>query len=217
MSETVRPQDFLIGQSIERLREVQGWSMRELARRMKDRGWQWTPTTASKVEKGERPIRLAEAPDLSELLETTIEGFLVDPLTRLLASIQREDQAKRKEQMEASRRVTQLAIERDVFEAIQRAHLGDEAVIVKGLQLIGLALGAVEWRELKEVFVLVGAVPAHVEELLAGVHHEAHDRVNRLGFNPETWDYAETLGAVSVTYLEHLLPNLSFVLDNEAQ
>lgn len=211
MSETVRPQDFLIGQSIERLREVQGWSMRELARRMKDRGWQWTPTTASKVEKGERPIRLAEAPDLADLLDTTVEGFLVDPLARLLASITVEDLARREEQAEATMRVSLLSAERDVFEAIQKAHNGEHAEIARDYAHLGLALGAVDWRQLKEILVLIGGEPQAIEDILESHHHDAHDRIIRLGLNPEISMYVENLGLLAVILLESLLPHLALV------
>lgn len=43
-------------------------SQQALADRMRERGWKWSQATVWAVEKGERPLRLAEAMDLAQIL-----------------------------------------------------------------------------------------------------------------------------------------------------
>lgn len=68
--------DENIGAALTRLRgeKSQQW----VADRMRNRGWKWTQTTVWNVERGERPLRLAEAKDLGEILETDVHFFLLD-------------------------------------------------------------------------------------------------------------------------------------------
>lgn len=43
-------------------------SQKDLAERMRERGWKWSQATVWSIEKGERPLRLAEAEDVSAVL-----------------------------------------------------------------------------------------------------------------------------------------------------
>ena len=58
--------DERIGANITRFRG--DLSQRELAARMRERGWKWSHLTVGSVERGERPLRLSEAEDLREIL-----------------------------------------------------------------------------------------------------------------------------------------------------
>lgn len=71
--------DEQIGQNITRLRgdNSQQW----VADRMRERGWKWAQATVWNLEKGERPLRLAEAEDLAEILRTEISRILESPET----------------------------------------------------------------------------------------------------------------------------------------
>jgi transcriptional regulator with XRE-family HTH domain len=60
--------DELIGRNLARMRG--DMSQKELAARMKERGWKWSQATVWSVEKGERPLRLAEAEDIKAVLGT---------------------------------------------------------------------------------------------------------------------------------------------------
>lgn len=51
-------------------------SQKDLASRMRERGWKWSQATVWSVEKGERPLRLAEAADLAEILDQSIHVLL---------------------------------------------------------------------------------------------------------------------------------------------
>jgi transcriptional regulator with XRE-family HTH domain len=58
-------------------RESVGWSQGELARRLRENGWEnFHQTTVSRIEKGDRPIRLGEAVAVAELLGVPIDKLL---------------------------------------------------------------------------------------------------------------------------------------------
>lgn len=69
--------DKQIGENLARHRK--GMSQKELADRMRELGWKWSQATVWSIEKGERPLRLAEAEALEGIL-----GF--DSITSLFAS-----------------------------------------------------------------------------------------------------------------------------------
>lgn len=82
-------------QNLIRLREQRGWTQSDLARWMAKIGWSaFRQTTVSRIEKGERPIRLGEAHGITGLLETTMEQMVAPPiqaqLVRDLTSAQRD-------------------------------------------------------------------------------------------------------------------------------
>lgn len=58
--------DAAIAQNLRALRGER--SQRELAAAMSERGWKWTQPTLTAIENGERPLKLAEALDLVEIL-----------------------------------------------------------------------------------------------------------------------------------------------------
>lgn len=70
-------QEVWFGQNLARLREKQGISQSGLARAMAGQGFTFHQTTISRIEAGERPVRLAEATALAELV-----GAGVGDLTR---------------------------------------------------------------------------------------------------------------------------------------
>lgn len=66
-------------ENVQRLREAKGWSQGELARRMADEGWDgFHQTTISRIEKGQRPVRLAEARSLAVVLGSQV-GLMTAP------------------------------------------------------------------------------------------------------------------------------------------
>ncbi|WP_156960882.1 helix-turn-helix domain-containing protein [Kocuria marina] len=68
--------DIVIGQNVAKLRGGMSMPQRDLAARMRDRGWKWVQSTAASVEKGERPLRLREADDLAGILDCSIEDLM---------------------------------------------------------------------------------------------------------------------------------------------
>lgn len=69
--------DELIGKSVAKLRGE--LSQKEVADRMKGRGWKWSQATVWSVEKGDRPLRLAEAHDLAAVLNVSVLHFTRTP------------------------------------------------------------------------------------------------------------------------------------------
>lgn len=59
--------DKLIGQRLAHYRGAM--SQAELAAHMKDLGWKWSQSTVWSIERGDRPLRLAEAEDLLPILD----------------------------------------------------------------------------------------------------------------------------------------------------
>jgi transcriptional regulator with XRE-family HTH domain len=74
--------DELIGRNLARMRG--DMSQKELAARMKERGWKWSQATVWSVEKGERPLRLAEAEDIKAILGTLWSLTMHDEDTTLV-------------------------------------------------------------------------------------------------------------------------------------
>lgn len=67
-------------ENMKTLRERKGWSQGELARRVSDLGWEgFHQTTISRVEKGERPVRLAEARGIAAALDATVAQMTSPP------------------------------------------------------------------------------------------------------------------------------------------
>lgn len=67
--------DATIGAAIAHLRSAAGMSQQDLSERMRDLGWKWLQPTVWSIEKGKRPLRLAESVDLAGILETPIEDL----------------------------------------------------------------------------------------------------------------------------------------------
>jgi hypothetical protein len=69
--------DIHIGKNLTSRRGVR--SQHALARAMRNRGWKWSQATASAVENGERPLKLAEAIDLADELHVRLEDLIQEP------------------------------------------------------------------------------------------------------------------------------------------
>lgn len=66
--------------AVKRIREELGWSQGELAKRMSDSGWEgFHQTTISRIEKGERPVRLGEARGLAKVLGGLVGHMMLPP------------------------------------------------------------------------------------------------------------------------------------------
>ena len=62
--------DEQIGRNLAQLRG--DMSQKDLAAEMRKRGWKWSQATVWSIEKGERPLRLAEAQDIVALMEADL-------------------------------------------------------------------------------------------------------------------------------------------------
>jgi transcriptional regulator with XRE-family HTH domain len=75
--------DELIGRNLARMRG--DMSQKELAARMKERGWKWSQATVWAIEKGERPLRLAESEDIKAVLGTLWSLTMEDADTQVVS------------------------------------------------------------------------------------------------------------------------------------
>lgn len=66
--------DQQIGRAVARLRG--GRSQQWLADEMRTRGWKWAQATVWNIEKGERPLRLAEAQDLAAVFGVSLNTLI---------------------------------------------------------------------------------------------------------------------------------------------
>lgn len=66
--------------SMKRLREERGWTQADLSRKMADIGWSGMyQTTISRMEKGERPVRIGEARGLARVFDVTVGMMIAQP------------------------------------------------------------------------------------------------------------------------------------------
>lgn len=73
-------EDARFAANVKRLRESKGWSQGELARRMVAAGRTgFHQTTISRIEKGERPVRISEAIGLAEVFDTSVSNMVQPP------------------------------------------------------------------------------------------------------------------------------------------
>ena len=64
--------------SMKRIREELGWSQGDFARKMKEAGWDsFHQTTVSRIEKGERPVRLGEARGIATVLGALVGQMIL--------------------------------------------------------------------------------------------------------------------------------------------
>lgn len=70
----------LVGQRVKQFREIRGWSQRDLARRMLDRGNSWRQTTVAKTEAADRPIRVNELQELADVFGVSVVDLMTMPL-----------------------------------------------------------------------------------------------------------------------------------------
>ncbi|NKY08980.1 helix-turn-helix domain-containing protein [Cellulomonas hominis] len=70
-------QDEQIGRNVAALRGQR--SQQAIADAMRERGWKWSQATVWSVEKGDRPLRLAEAVELAEVLKVPVTQLTKEP------------------------------------------------------------------------------------------------------------------------------------------
>lgn len=78
MTDSSSDVDATIGKNLLRLRGDR--SQQEIADGMRHQGWKWSQATVWSVEKGERPLRLAEALSLAKLLFVRLDDLIMQEL-----------------------------------------------------------------------------------------------------------------------------------------
>ena len=73
-----------VARNVAYLREERGWSQGDVARAMVERGQSWYQTTVSRVEKGDRPLRLVEGVALADAFGVPVDQLVGDPAVQEL-------------------------------------------------------------------------------------------------------------------------------------
>lgn len=115
--------DALVGKNVARLRLSTGTSQKEVAEEMRSVGHKWSQNTVWNVEHGERPLRLAEAASLCDVLGVPVAALLADPLN--------DDSVSAELVKAAAARQSVLAVAADVQEAVARALSRWQSAIAK--------------------------------------------------------------------------------------
>ena len=114
-----------------------------MANAMRERGWKWSQATVWSVDTGERPLRLAEAKDLAEVLGVDVTALLYDGATAVEMLVHKADR-------ELGDRHVALAVALDNF--LQALRTFKEGVSSAGLPAdawSGKTLGAL-WLDMTE-------------------------------------------------------------------
>lgn len=126
--------ESVVGSRVRDLRESRGWTQRQLAERMKARGFDWHQTTAAKTEAADRPLRVNEVYALARAFDESVMSLLTEPdrggnLHSLLVALDAERVAIARrdevaEQLEAAGEAVEAA--RRMREKAEAAVKGDE-------------------------------------------------------------------------------------------
>lgn len=138
---------------MKRLREENGWSQGEMARRMTEAGWPgFHQTTISRMEKGERPVRLGEARAIAQIFGALV-GQMILPTTAAKATRELELQ------LDSTRNARMaLSAALHAFEVEKQA----------------LRLQLMDWRDQVDLGEVVdGDIRARAETVLAASEREA--------------------------------------------
>lgn len=87
-------QEVWFGENLRRLREEREISQSGLAREMAEKGFAFHQTTISRIEAGERPVRLAEAIALASIVGTDIGSLTLPPSVATSAMSLREQRER---------------------------------------------------------------------------------------------------------------------------
>lgn len=78
MSSIEENEDGWFAENVRVFRERRGWSQADLARRLKGSGWkQFHPTTVSRIENGDRGVKLSEAAAIAKILQVDLKQLMV--------------------------------------------------------------------------------------------------------------------------------------------
>lgn len=107
--------DSAIGLKTSSQRKRLDWTQTRLAQAMQDQGWPWTDQVVIKVEKGQRPVRLAESQALASIFGIEISDLLSKTLSRTISDLivkgahaQRDAEAKQGEAADLKLQVARL-------------------------------------------------------------------------------------------------------------
>ncbi|MDF9877480.1 helix-turn-helix domain-containing protein [Cellulosimicrobium cellulans] len=161
----VDERDVMIGRRIAQLRSAQGLSQAELASSLRDSGVRWSQGTLSKVEAGQRPVRLAEAEAVARELDADIAELLAphDFIAQLRMSADQGEIEARSRYIRAVRAAWHANIRARVIRLLEEIRDGGRGPYrVHGVDAVGLVQFVTEgivtgaYRELQAILESFG-------------------------------------------------------------
>jgi len=121
--------DVVIGERVRQRRISLGLSQDALAGRLQAAGIAWSQGTLSKVENGDRPVRLSETPSLATVLDLPWYQLLesADPISNAWARIDRERRELRKVLLDAGDREMMFKLSQAGLDALKAVTEGRTA------------------------------------------------------------------------------------------
>lgn len=161
--------DTTIGENIRRFREALGLSQAQLAQRLVDGGLEgFYPQTVLRVEKGIRPLRLAEALVVAEALNTELGALAADSERSEMLRVIADMTSKRNELLRAGREYVRVRVEAEAL--LDRLEAG--VVAAEGVR------SSDEIDEVRgNIFEIREGLPEHPADLLATHLRIRHGRL----------------------------------------
>lgn len=139
-------------------------SQQWVADEMRKRGWKWAQATVWNVERGERPLRLAEAQDLAGILGATVYGFMSSGPRAMLEARMKRMVDVRESLMAATR--DYMAAQAELAGQADATELTDERLIE----------GVTDWIRSSPQSVVEEAEAAAEAEVIAELYEETRRR-----------------------------------------
>jgi len=120
--------DGRFAERMQQIRERLGISQSALVGRLRDNGWSKVhQTTVSRIEKGERPVRLGEARAIASALGVPLSRLVEpDPASFVRAELSRQDAAVHNAFFELTEKAHEfLRLQAQLRKAVDRFHSGD--------------------------------------------------------------------------------------------
>jgi len=158
--------DADIGKSVLRLRTGAGISQQDVAQAMRDRGWKWNQTTSWSIEANRRPLRLAEAVDLADVLGVRLDDLLHDPISAVLGESEKRLGVLRSEQDRARWDADELDARVRALRKLQVAAGGEDIQFGEYGPLSAIeAFGNLPWEQTASILTYIGVPMPEVDHL----------------------------------------------------
>lgn len=146
-------------------------SQQHLADRMRELGWRWVQPTVWSIEAGRRPLRLAEAADLADVLGVEVDAFLTvpyeSPIERLNAGLVADAATVRRRRDDAERRLQDILTRHRALTDLARAREGQAVRWPDGARRVWDAFEWIDSEEARDILEHLGVEAADAERLAA--------------------------------------------------
>lgn len=162
--------DLAIGLKISTLRKQRDWTQAKLAQKMTDiegEPWTWTDQVVIKLEKGQRPIRLAEAKSLAGIFEMQVQDLLTPTLSDVIEDVRERATSAERLATEKSREASRLKTHGQRLETLERAAAGStyDGWVLRDEKNAFEMLRRLSWSNTVSILLELGASREEVETL----------------------------------------------------